>query len=242
MKKFIVIGLVVLSILIIYLTTIDRQIYYLAFGDDITTIELENNNGYSNHIKNYLEYYDKLEVYIKEFSKENYRITDMITDINNNKKVKIGDKDKSVKNALIKADLLTVSVGINDLTSKINTQNIDKVNNYQHLYDDVDEITNDLQKLLIILREYCKEDIFLIGIYYPYTIQNQELNSVFAYLNTRFKEMANIYEIQYIDIYDLFGENPTYLSDSTIYPSSEGLEAISSQIIITINNTILKNS
>lgn len=242
MKKILIVSAVVLSIFIIYLTTIDREIYYLALGDDITTIELENNSGYSNYVKDYLEYYDKLEVYINQFAKNNYRITDMIIDINNNKKVKIGDKYRSIKNALIKTDLLTISIGINDLASKINTQNINKINNYQNLYDGVDEITRDLEELLVLLREYCKEDIFLIGIYYPYQKQNQDLNNVFLYLNTRFKEMSSIYKVQYIDIYDLFGENPSYLSETTIYPSKEGLEAIGSQIIVTINNTLLKNS
>lgn len=242
MKKVLIIGLVLISIFIIYLTTIDREIYYLALGDDITTIELENSKGYSNYINDYLEYYDKLEIYINEFSKENYRITDIISDINNNKKVMVNDSEKTLKNALIKADLLTLSIGMNDLTSKINAQNITNFNNFQDLYDDVDEITNDLEKLLILLRQYCKEEIFLIGVYYPYQIQNQQLNKVFEYYNTRFKELAGTYQIRYIDIYDIFSENQAYLSDSTIYPSQEGLEIIASQIIVTINNTVLKNS
>lgn len=242
MKKIFIIGTVIASILIIYLTTIDRKIYYLALGDNITTSELENNAGYSNYINDYLEYYDKLEVYVNEFSKDNYRITDIISDINNNKKIKIRDKDKTLKNALIKADLLTVSVGINDITSKINAQNINNINNYQKLYNDVDEITSDLEELLVLLKEYCKEDIFLIGIYYPYQTENPDLQNVFVYLNTRFKEIANVYQIQYIDIYELFSENTSYVSESTIYPSKAGLEAISSQVIVTINNTVLKNS
>lgn len=240
MKKFFITGIVVISILIIYLITVDRKVYYVALGDDITTLELENEKGYSNYIRDYLEYYDKLEIYINQFSKNSYRITDIISAINNNKKEIIGIKQKSLKNALIKADLLTVSVGMNDLTSKINNQNIDIIDNYQNLYNNVDQITSDLEKLLNLIRQYCKEDIFLVGIYYPYAKESQELNRVFSYMNTNFKNVANQYKIRYIDIYDLFMENPSYISEKNIYPSQEGLEAIGNQIIVTINNTNIK--
>lgn len=242
MKKILIISVIIVSIFIIYLTTIDRKIYYLSLGDDITTGEVKNNCGYSNYVEDYLKYYNKLEISINEFAKENYRITDIINDINNNKKISIDGKVKSLKNVLIKADLLTISIGLNDLTSKINNQNLVNNNNFVDLYDDVDNIANDLIKLLALIREYCKEDIFLIGIYYPYQIQNQDLNNVFIYMNNRFKEASNLYNIKYIDIYDLFSENSSYISSTNIYPSKEGYEAIANQITITINNTVLKNS
>lgn len=242
MKKILLIVTVIVTIFIIYLLNIDRKVYYVALGDDISTIRLDQNKGYSNYINDYLSYYDKLEKHIYQFSEEGYRITDIISDINNNKKVTIENTEKTIKNALIKADLLTLSVGLNDLSSKINRQNINSINNYNSLYNAVDQISDDLEELLILLRKYCKENIFLIGIYYPYHDQNLELSDVFSYFNQKFKELAGIYNVEYIDIYDLFIENPNYLSETNIYPTEEGLEAISRQIIVTINNTIVKNS
>ena len=141
MKKILITLVVIISISVIYLTTADRKIYYLALGDDITTLEVENKLGYSNYIYDYLEYYDKLETYINQFAGNNYRITDLISDINNNKKVKVDNKEKTIKNALIKSDLVTLSIGINDITSKINIQNINAINNFSKLYADADEIT-----------------------------------------------------------------------------------------------------
>lgn len=242
MKKILIISCVIISIFLIYLVTIDRKIYYLAIGDDLTNGQLENNTGYSKYVSDYLHYYEKLETYISDFAKDSYRITDIITDINNNKKININGKEKSLKNALIKADLLTISIGINDITAKINTQNIEDISNYQHLYNNIDEISEDLDELLSLIREYCKEDIFLVGIYYPYETPNPDLNNLFIYMNNRFKDLALQYKINYIDIYDIFSENYNYLSDDNIYPSKEGYEAIANQIIITINNTVLKNS
>lgn len=242
MKKILLIFSIIVIIFIIYITTVDRKIYYVALGDNITTLELNNNKGFSNYINDYLNRYNKLENYINKFSKENYRITDIISDINNNKKVIVGNREKTLKNALIKADLLTLSIGLNDFTAKINTQNINFINDYQSLYNFVDEISNDLEQLLMLIRQYCKEKIFLIGIYYPYSTQNIKLVNVFSYLNNRFKEISEFYNINYVDIYDLFMENPNYISSTMIYPSKEGLELIASQIIVTINNTIIKNS
>ena len=242
MKKIIVIFIITLAVFVIYLVTHDQKVYYLALGDDIITIGKEEEASFSNYINRYLEYYDKSEQYINEFAKKNYRITDLIGDILDNKKEKVYDSEKTIKNALIKADLVTVSIGMNDLTSKVNIQAIDVNSNYQFLYDDVEEIANDLEKLFVQLKQLCKEDIYLIGVYYPYKIQNQSLNSAFSYMNKKFKEKAEEYQIQYIDIYDIFGENESYVSPTTIYPSKEGLEAIGSQVIVTINNTVLKSS
>jgi len=242
MKKIIIIISVIISVLIIYLITVDRKIYYLALGDDITINKTEDDCGYSNYVRDYLEYYGKLEIYINEFSQKNYRITDLITDIDNNKKVKVGKTEKSIKNALIKADLLTLSIGMNDLTSIINMETLGYEQDYQYFYNRADEIIKDLEKLLIIIREYCKEDIFLIGIYYPYQLQNSELNNVFSYLNNRYKEICRIYNVNYIEIYDLFNANPAYLATDTNQPSKEGLEAIGNQIVVMLNNRLLKKS
>ena len=54
MKKIIAIFIIILSIFIIYLTTIDQKVYYLALGDDITTGGLEDELGFSDYINIYL--------------------------------------------------------------------------------------------------------------------------------------------------------------------------------------------
>ncbi|MBE6138608.1 MAG: SGNH/GDSL hydrolase family protein [Firmicutes bacterium] len=242
MKKILLLLTITTAIFIIYITTRDQKVYYLALGDDITTLGIKEGTGFPNYVNKYLEYYDKSEIFVKEYAEESYRITDLITDINNNKKTIIANRENTIKNALIKADLVTLSVGMNDLTSKINSQTLTDKANYQNLYDSADEISKDLEELLLLIKNLCKEDIYLIGLYYPYQIKNQSLNNVFSYLNKRFKEVAAAYQVHYIDIYDIFSENEVYRSDLTIYPSEKGLEEIGSQVIVTINNASLKNS
>lgn len=239
MKKIIIISIVGLIIFLIYLTAADKKIYYVALGDELS-LNI-NNNNYSQTISEYLTANNKLEIFVNQFSKDNYHITDIINDIKNNKKININNKSKTIKNALIKADLLTLSIGINDITSKINIKNLNLSNDYNFLYDDIDEIVSDLDILLNLLRQYCKEDIMLVGIYYPFKIQNNDLADIFLYANNKFKETTKKYNINYIDIHNLFIENSEYLTEN-IYPSVEGYNIIAEQIIVTINNTLLKNS
>lgn len=79
----------------------------------------------------------------------NYQIEDIIFDIKNNKK--INNKEQMIQNALIKADILTISL---DLSSK------NKI--------------SELENLLNIIRKYCKEEIYLIGYNNKNTTKNFE--------------------------------------------------------------------
>ena len=127
MKKILIIGVIILSIFIIYLTTLDKKVYYLVLGDEISLGLTSNNKyekNYTEYIKEYLEEKNILEKYINEYTTQNYRITDIINDINNNKEIE--DTKKTLKNALIKADLVTLSIGTNDIISKI--EDINKMN------------------------------------------------------------------------------------------------------------------
>ena len=54
----------------------------------------------------------------------------------------------NVDEALAFADKIHV-----DLSSKINRQNINSINNYNSLYNAVDQISDDLEELLILLRK-----------------------------------------------------------------------------------------
>ena len=100
----------------------------------------------------------------------------------------------------------------------------------------------DLEKLLKVLREYCKEDIIMINYYNPTPIDNEKIETFFTYANKRLKELCQKYEIEYVDIYPIFKENQsTYLPNPVdIHPSKEGYEAISKEIIKNIEKTLLK--
>ena len=164
----------------------------------------------------------------------------MINSITDNKKVSINKKQVTLQNALIKADLVTVSIGANDILNKINTElPID----YASLYNYIDDLGDDLEELLSLMREYCKEDIVLIGYYNPYPyLNNVNTDNVFSYLNSKYEKISREYDVIYVEIGTLFKENPQFLpNENDIHPSKEGYKAISGEIISAVNKTLLKS-
>lgn len=234
MKKILIIFIIILSIFIIYLTTIDKKVYYLVLGDQISlgmTQKGYYEKSYSEYIKEYLEQKNKLERYENEYVTLEYHITDIISDINKNKEIE--ETNKTIKNSLIKADLITMSIGSNDILSKINNEQKLVNLNYNQLKKNIDEIIRDLDKLLNLIRQYCKEDIILIGIYI--NTYDEELNNIIHYANEKFKETSNSYNVTYIDLYEIVSPQ----GELNMYPSSEEYKKISSSIIDIIDNNLL---
>ena len=79
MKKILVTILIIFSIIYIYLLTIDKKIYYLAFTN--------NPEEYSNSLAKYLDKSNKLEKYINGFSDSNSRVYDYINKIKENEEI-----------------------------------------------------------------------------------------------------------------------------------------------------------
>ena len=232
MKKILIIGVIILSIFIIYLTTIDKKVYFLSLGDEIAlgiTKQGYYEKNYNDYIKEYLENKNKLEIYINDYVTYGQRITDIINDINNNNEIE--ESNKTIKNALIKADLITLSIGTNDIEALIDNQNKLTKIDYNKIYKNINNIIIDLENLLKQIREYCKEDIILIGL--NINTKDEKLNEILNYTNEKFKEQSEKYNIKYIDRY----ENNL---EEKIYPTKEEYETIGNKIIEEINNNLLK--
>ena len=179
MKKIIILFIIILSILIIYTTNIDNKIYYV-------NIDSTNELTYNKEIYNKIKSKNKLEKYINEFSKKDYRTTDLIRDIKDNKKI----NNQTIQNALIKADIITLYIGINDINYKINTD-------INELYNYTDQVLDDIENLFKLIRVYSKEKIYVIG--YKNNI-GISYNEYFKYTNKRLKSICDEYKITFIDI------------------------------------------
>ena len=79
LKKIFIIAVLLLTIFLIYLTTMDQKIYYLVLGDSISS-------EYPKTIADYLDEKKLLEQYHNEFVEDDMRITDLIRNIKDNKK------------------------------------------------------------------------------------------------------------------------------------------------------------
>lgn len=221
-KSLLCLSLIFILVFIIYLTTLDRDIYYLNISID------QNEYSYDTYVKEYLESKEKLEKYINGFTSPDDRVTDIIYSIKGNKSITINNKKQTIKNALIKADLVTLFVGLNDINYKVGYSNINE------LYDYADSFLNDINELLELIREYCKEDIILIGYYNSYGSYYDEY---FNYINREVELLAKEYNIEFIPVDELYNVDNHIQSISM---SKEEHKILSENIIEFIDMKILK--
>ena len=223
MKKILITGLIFLVIFLIYLANMDKKVYYVALGDSLEREYVSNEEvyGYSYYIKNYLKKDDLLERYSDDFAKADTRITDIIKDINNNTKITTNKGSFSLKNALIKADLITVNISSNDVFNKLKGNNIV----YNDVYDYIDDLAYDLDNLFKLMREYCKEDIVMVGPYNPFSDSSDKLD-VYEYFNEKYKDVCEEYDIIYVDLSDISeinGQNYERIANRVIDKMSKNL-------------------
>ena len=183
-KKILFVVFIVLLVFLVYKVFLDNQIYYL----NLNTI---SNDDYSKYYKETLEQNDKLEYYNNDYNVEDYRITDLIRFINENTEIVVNGKKQTINHALIKADIITVWVGMNELSYKINTEDI------QELYRYSDTILMDLEELVLLLRKFSKEKIIFMNFYNP---GNSKYDEVISYLNSKMNAIAIEYEIDVLDV------------------------------------------
>lgn len=236
-----------LILIFIFFITRDKSIYYLSLGDSLAAGQTPYNSieeSYGDYIADYIKEKNKLKFYTKSFSKSGYRSIDLLNDLKNNKEIKVQNKKVSIKHALIKADIVTLSIGSNDLFYKLNIGTSFDLGVDDNIYDYIDESINDVDKLLYELRIACKEQILVLGFYNPFTNFSEELsNSIepfIKYANKKMEKLVNKYDMTFVDLHDDFRKNPSYLpSKLEIHPTKQGYKAISNNIINLIDKKTL---
>ncbi|MCI8446021.1 MAG: hypothetical protein HFH31_00850, partial [Bacilli bacterium] len=194
-KKIFIIAVLLLAVFLIYLTTMDKKVYFLALGDSLALGNSKEN--YPNHIRDFLDENNLLEEFRYEFIEDDLRITDLVRNIEDNKKVIVDGKNKTLKNSLIKADLVTISIGNEELFYKMKTEK------EQDLYNYIDEMMEDMDKLLKLIREYCKEDILILGYGNSFS---SNMDKYIKYANEKLEKLSKKYDITYISLED-FSKN-----------------------------------
>ncbi len=241
---FVVTGIILITI---FLLTRDRSIYYLSLGDSLAAGQTPNNTieeSYGDYVSEYLKDKEVLEFYTKKFAKSGYRSIDLLNDLESNKKIKVDGKEITIKHALIKADLVTVSIGSNDLFYKLNIGTEFDLSEFDDIYTYVDESISDVDKLLYELRKSCKEQIMVFGFYNPFTNFSSTLadvvEPVIVYANDKMRSLTKKYDMTYVDIHDTFLANNEYLpSKLEIHPTKDGYKAMGRAVIDLIDEKML---
>lgn len=204
LKTIFTLIIIIFLVFIIYCFNLDKKIYYVNISD----LEFKKVTSYNELLSQRLEKDNRLEKYINNFTDKDYRVTDLIRDIEINKTIKIKEKEQTIQNALIKSDILTIKMGDNELNYKIDNSEINELFEYS------DTLLSDLQQLFELLRKYSKENIYFIGYYNNHSDYYKE---IYDYLNLKIEDMCEDYEITFIESEDLSVE----ASNQKIYKTIE---------------------
>ena len=176
MKKIILILFLFLSCYLIYIKTEKKELSYVAIGDSIAN--LNYNNQYRNYNNNYIN--------------TEYRIVDLINIIKY-------QEDKTIHRAIKNADILIISVGMNDICYKLNT-------NITNIYDYLNNMINNLNILFNEIDKYNYKEVFVLGYY---NISNKN-NDLFTYINYKLKSLTEKYHYSYIELNNILKNNNNY--------------------------------
>ena len=230
MKKLIILILVILSIFLIYYCFNTNKKTYIAIGDFFANginPDNEYRYGYPEYLRDIYSKKDKLKYFDKNYAKDNYSIEKMLQDIKNNDfKVENG-QTISVKKVLREADIVTITLGINDLLERTNKNNIKELEYIDKtiLDKNIKEISDDLNKLIKEIKKYSKKDIVLVGYYFPNKQDYNNLNYISKKLDKLYKKTATKYKVKYLLPNEVLNQNNEH-----IYPNYKMYKTIGNRL------------
>lgn len=238
LKKILIFFIVLFLCFIIFKCTFDNKLDYLALGDDLSKGKTPFGNygkSFTDFFAQYLINKNKLKSYNNKFVEENYRTTDLIKDMKLGKSIVFNNKKININQAIVNAELITISIGLNDIFYKLNYNNI-RNNQINTIFSYIDEMFNDIYILLANIRKLNDCKIFVIGFYNHLNGTNSNekeiINKIFRYINENFIKIEQIKKVYYVDIKEGFAKKSYYLPNNKMaYPSLEGYNYISTKII-----------
>lgn len=220
-KLFIIIGTSILLAYFIYIFNFENKIYLVSLGDGVSSGETAYNIdglSYSDYIKEYFDNKNLLKGYNKKFSKKNYKIKDLLIDLNNN----IKENDLYIKQTIHKGNIITLCIGEDELT---------KLNMTKDLSEDY--IKDFLKKYDILLKELkkiTKGKIVVIGLY-----ENNFLDKGRTIiLNAEIANLVKKYNLTFINVEDLLLNKDYFANKNSYYFNYKGHENIAEIIINSI--------
>lgn len=238
LKKLIIFFVALLLCFVIFKYTFDSKLDYLALGDDLSKGKTPFGNygkSFTDFFAQYLQNKNKLKSYNNKFTFENHRTTDLISDMRDNKTVNINNKAVNINQSIVDAEIVTLSIGINDLFYKLNYSNLSK-NQINTIHSYIDQIFGDISIVVTNIRKLNDCKIYIIGYYNALKDinegQEETINKVFSHIQSEFIKLEKTRNVFYVDISEGFDKKSYYLpSKKNPFPSLEGYNYISNKII-----------
>lgn len=219
MRKKIILTILVGSVLTFFIYKIfyHEDMNIMTLGDGVGTgLTAYNVKGYSynDYLKDYYEKNSILKEYITEFSNAEETTETLILKLQNN--YTLESTGLSITQAISKAKILTVSIGMNELSHKMEIET-----------EEIETYINNIEKIFKLLRIYNKKEIFLTSLYETSFLNNTKVTEI----NNRLKQLCDTYQVHYIDITDILKNKKYIFNNTSFYFNYRGHRYISEEIL-----------
>ncbi len=216
-KKLILITLLggILSI-IIYVFTQNNEITIMSIGDGLSSGETPYGiEGYSfnDYLKEDYLTIHKLNNYI-EYASRDKTIKELIYEIKENKEITLKNEKIEIKQAINKADILTIAIGMDELANNKITSKIK--NEYLH----------DLEELFSMINLLNKNKVVIISLY---TWGKNDLLTI-EKLNASVRDIALTNNFEFVDINKILMNEQYFFQKNSYYINYLGHKRIYEEI------------
>ena len=233
------------------------KVDYLALGDSLAAGINEQNvltEGYADYLAQHLDEIGVLNSFNKGFAYPGYKTVDVQSDLEKNKEKPIVaavvdgkpiEKELvTIKEAIKQAELITLSIGANDVLANLN-RNADGTFTFDiaKVLASVEETTKNIAAIITALQQINPNvKIVLMGYYNPFptlTAYKFELEYLVSSLDTAVAKVATQLGVTFVDVKaDIAANAATYLPNvNNIHLSAAGYEAVAKAMFNTLNYT-----
>lgn len=230
--KLIILILLSSSIYFIYLLTNQNSITYIALGDAFAKGENSfggNSYSYPSYLRDFINDYSKIRIYSDHYSSKNKDIKLLYNDILKDENIVVDNNQYNLKKLLQEANIITISIGLNDVIYEYNVLNKESISSYEE--DRIIEyIFNNYKELISEIRKYTKRNIYVVS--YP-TTNNNKYNNLIKKLNKKYKQLSTVENnnLTYINSEAILKSNKNFDTSDSIFPNSSGYKLIATSII-----------
>lgn len=219
MKKRIIMVVILGAFLsiVIYFFTRNDEVTLVSLGDGLslgmTPYGIEG-ISFNDYLMSDYKIEKKLKNYLSFFSEERKTVKELIYEIKDNKTVIYKDKRLDIQRVISEADILTLAIGMDELSSVKITRNIKEEFIYQY------------QELLDLLRKLNQNKIVIISLY---AWGNNDFLTI-EKINAQLRDMAITRGIIFIDVNKMFMTDEYYLVKNSYYINYLGHHLIYEEI------------
>lgn len=220
----------------------DVQLNYLALGDSLAAGINENGElakGYADYFALSLKEVEGLKSYNKGFAVPGYKTTDLLNDLKNNVSKPVINlegiqKDEiEIVTAVKEADIITISIGANDVLSFVKPDQEGKINiDMAAVTAGIKASGENYHAILTNLKQLNPDvEIFVMGYYNPFpALENykQQLSLLVKTLDGAVKQIATANGAHFVDVAAaIAADESKYLPNpENIHLSAEGYQVV----------------